>query len=501
MAANHRPSPSRSNLAEISSRFSTVMQNNKSLLLRCELYGMAALSMVDMVTDILMTYRFHETGRQTFALACAACIILNLLLQALGCLMFYWNEPWHKQLKEQFITWSCIKPGVDAYRVATNQYDKHIAMDHRSQMTGNRCVEMVTEGIPGTVIQLSAFVTDTGHSDLSTTAMVSLTTSIATSACISAHLSWHWDLSEEEREKQPQFYGYFPQTLLGQVIVFTQLLLMSLFTLAIRSLSVVLFSLRGGFQLVGAVLGGELCLYLIIKLLRKDFLYWVPIKGWPGIILAFVGRIVIKIAQDWTCVCQFRHPNEVGGYYFVVSMAATILMGIASILLYETDAYIIYVVVGCCIGLVLSFVLLLFSIERNYVRTFFDTRTCSEFVQDCFHLADEDLQKFNVFHFNENKWRSDIGEEVKAWVNESILRWLDEAEEEEGFLDDFAKSIIPDWIVEDPSILNEIRNSQVQELMSDRWKMTSVRLHNNSARWSGSNRSSGNRRNKIKAIA
>ena len=36
----------------------------------------------------------------------------------------------------------------------------------------------------------------------------------------------------------------------------------------------------------------------------------------------------MKVVGDWTAVVQFRHPNEIGGVYFVDSFLVTIAIGI-----------------------------------------------------------------------------------------------------------------------------------------------------------------------------
>mmetsp|Transcript_1268 Transcript_1268/g.2153 ORF Transcript_1268/g.2153 Transcript_1268/m.2153 type:complete len:542 (-) Transcript_1268:22-1647(-) len=495
----------------ISRRFTTFVAEHQTLLRNLELYGMAGLSMADMVTDIMMTLRFLETGASDFALASGICISVTLGLQAVGTFLMNFRMPWRKQLLEQLISWSHIRPGVDAYRVAMDHNDANSAANARSQMTGFRCLEMVCEGIPGTVIQLSALFL---NGDFSPTAIVSLASSILTSACISAHLSYHWDTSEQEREKQPRFYGYFPDSTRGQVIVFSLLLLMSLLTLVIRSLSVILLSWIGGFQLVGAVLGGELAIYLLQKLLRRDFLYWIPSEGFGGLLLAFFLRIIIKVAYDWSSVVQFRHQSEVGGYYSTFTLCFTVALGMVCALIYETDNtsegveyYVeqqlaIQVMGSCCVGLLLSFVVFLFSIKPDYARTFFDTRTASKYIQDSWHSAETDIQKFNCLVFNEVKWRTQIGEEVKAWVNKMLPLWLDAEEEgaldvEGFFFDDYTKSLVPDWIVEDPTILNEIRNERVMEFMTERRSLPILKTSgslalnpHSSQRWSGSQRAS-----------
>ena len=106
--------------------------------------------------------------------------------------------------------------------------------------------------------------------DLSATPVVSLTSSILTSAFISAQLSHEWDASEENRQIQPAFYGYLPSGLKQRGFTLLQLFLVATFNLVIRALSFVILSQRGT-STVMIVFGGELALYFVVKILRGDF--------------------------------------------------------------------------------------------------------------------------------------------------------------------------------------------------------------------------------------
>ena len=67
--------------------------------------------------------------------------------------------------------------------------------------------------------------------------------------------------------------------------------------------------------------GGEILLFLAWKLLRGDFLYWVRVEGIFDAPLSALARVVIKVIVDFTGCLHFRHPYELGGAFFSVSMA------------------------------------------------------------------------------------------------------------------------------------------------------------------------------------
>ena len=60
--------------------------------------------------------------------------------------MVFFTKPPDKQVKEQAIVWTLVKPGVDAYRVATKaQTQAGHKTDARTEMSAMRVAEMVTE--------------------------------------------------------------------------------------------------------------------------------------------------------------------------------------------------------------------------------------------------------------------------------------------------------------------------------------------------------------------
>ena len=67
-------------------------------------------------------------------------------------------------------------------------------------------------------------------------------------------------------------------------------------------------------------IGGEILLYLMWKLLRGDFLYWVRVEGVFGVMFSLVVRILVKVVVDFTGCFHFRHPYELGGAVFSASM-------------------------------------------------------------------------------------------------------------------------------------------------------------------------------------
>ena len=113
-----------------------------------------------------------------------------------------------------------------------------------------------------------------------------------------------------------------------------------------------------------------------------------------------------------------------------------------------------------CAVLLVAFALFLASIEREYVATFFDTRTASAYLADRFMHARKDEQQLEILMINEELWR-DIRGDVKSWLEERLPSWL---EEEPTWFSAYKRSLIPDWAIDDKSLLSRIRNDAVEAL-------------------------------------
>ena len=124
----------------------------------------------------------------------------------------------------------------------------------------------------------------------------------------------------------------------------------------------------------------------------------------------------------------------------------------------QSDATIRLIMICCCSGLVVSLALFLISINQDYVRTFFDTRTTSQYVQDLFVKETRDEIKVQIFTYSEYKWRAGIGGDVKGWLNERVAVWL---EEDPKWFNEYVQSTIPDWVVDNKWHLSRIRQDEI----------------------------------------
>ncbi|GMH67159.1 hypothetical protein TrRE_jg8480, partial [Triparma retinervis] len=358
------------------------------------------------------------------------------------------------QVKEQLILFSLLKPGVDVYRTTMKDKlmarkrreeertrritgekkneEEHITeqlVDERFQLTTGRAIEMCAEAIPGTVIQMSAFL---GSSDF--TALVSLLSSAGSAAFMSAVISYEWDTDPEGRINS-QFYGYIPRGMGRKVLIFALQFTQCFSCLFVRAAALGLLSLRGGREggyAALAFLGAELGVYFAVKIWRNDYVYWLDFEGWKKHAATAIERLIVKLLTDWVSTHQFRIPYEVGGAAYSFSILTTLAFGAWAALGYEKlgegdleEADVRLAMGTCCLCLVGSYGAFLLVIERSHVRSFFDTRTGSQYLcQEWAYYKENKLMK-NMFvilnGYRESYWVPHIGEEVKEWLNNDAL--------------------------------------------------------------------------------
>ena len=72
-------------------------------------------------------------------------------------------------------------------------------------------------------------------------------------------------------------------------------------------------------------LGVDIGIFYLYKIVRGDFFYFLNLAGVMRFITAFLHRFAIKILVNFTMLIQFRHPNEVGGLPFLVSILTSVV--------------------------------------------------------------------------------------------------------------------------------------------------------------------------------
>jgi hypothetical protein len=268
--------------------------------------------------------------------------------------------------------------------------------------------------------------------------------SAITTGFASATISYDWDTDPDKREERPAFYGYIPANASKRTVVFVSMLLFTVGMLLIRCTTIVLLGLMGGswaFLYIGADLG----LYMLVKILRRDFWHWLPLGGNAEIVSSILTRVIIKIIVDFTSIAHFRHPYEVGGAYWLFGLLLTmaslpVSIFIASPYVDERAINIAWTMVKIFLpSSGLCFAIFILTIEKKYWHTFWSTQKSKDMTMACFLVGESDEIKFGVLWNSRHHWVSIEGE-IKKWVD---LNWAKWEEEQPEWWTDVMKAKVP----------------------------------------------------------
>ena len=162
----------------------------------------AMTSMLDLLTDLYVTYMFWSAGKLGYYKASLASLAASMFVQSFLVILQ------NKTLGVQAVLYECLpillgyKPALDAYRVATGAKQKvGTAFHPKVEMTFMKGTEMFSEAIPGVIIQLMAIATANEEEKIATAAWASLALSALSTGFISATMSYDWDTDPQSRGK------------------------------------------------------------------------------------------------------------------------------------------------------------------------------------------------------------------------------------------------------------------------------------------------------------
>jgi len=169
-------------------------------------------------------------------------------------------------------------------------------------------------------------------------------------------------------------------------------------------------------------IGGEIGLYLVFKILRQDFHYWVP--GFP-LIATFLHRIAVKVIVDFTGCLQTRHPYEMGGLGFTISLIWAQAFPFVALQYFEGEIKDIMtglLAMSFIAWLVLN-IIFFCTIDLGYLHTFFGTKTAPQYTCEIFLTSNDDFAKFDTVFGTRIEYTKTIHEQVKEWIAENIHQW------------------------------------------------------------------------------
>ena len=355
---------------------------------------------------------------------------------------------YRKLVKELVPVFTGFKPALDAYRISSGGKQAiGQTFDPVVEMTLIKAGEMFAEAIPGVIIQLMAIARTPELNDVATAAWISLCISALSTGFTSATISYDWDTDPENRQLIPDFYGYVPTNANQRSIVFTTMTLYTSGMLLIRCMTIVILATLG-IAWVFAYIGVDILIYFTVKLVRRDFWYWMPVGGKLEIISSLLARFLVKVITDFTALVQFRHPNEVGGFYWSFSFVLTMGSLPVAVILKErqekgSDSSVVLAkwVTNVVVPLTaILFVIFFTNIDRKYLGTFFSTQRGKDLAKARFRSTEDDATKADAIFNNSRHYWVSIEDEVRTWVEASWSKW---EEEKPKWLDENLRSKIP----------------------------------------------------------
>jgi hypothetical protein len=146
---------------------------------------------------------------------------------------------------------------------------------------------------------------------------------------------------------------------------------------------------------------------------------------------------------------QLRHPNEVGGAYWLFGLLLT--MASLPVSIYIASPHIDERAIGIALSIVnyfipittLCFVVFFLNIERKYWHTFWSMQRSKDMSMSYFLEGENDKMKIEVFGSSRHHWVSIEGE-IKKWVE---LNWAKWEEEKPDWFTDVRKASVPEEFI------------------------------------------------------
>ena len=170
-----------------------------------------------MISDIWVIISYFRIGNKSGAYSLMAMIGSSVSVQLL--LVYAQNRKKSKRviLREMMYVVTFLKPGVDAYRVATGHENKDAMMNPLLELAFGKGTELAFESIPGGLLQAYTFINSPKKTMFF---MISILISTLTTGYSSAMVSYDMDVSVANRKEVPLFYGYIKDGNTERIITF-----------------------------------------------------------------------------------------------------------------------------------------------------------------------------------------------------------------------------------------------------------------------------------------
>jgi len=267
--------------------------------------------MMDMISDAVVIKSYQAIGYISGAYSLIVMIGSSFAIQLLTAYAQNHKKSKWIILREVAFVVTFVKPGVDAYRVATCYETKGTTVSPLIELVIVKMVELAFESVPGSLLQAYVFI---NSPEKTTFFLVSILISTLTTGFASAMISFDMDVSVANRKEVPLLYGYIKDSKFERGITFILLLLLaSLHNLSRTIGTALLLSVSG--RLTFGVIFAEFVLYHLYKIMRRDYIVWLPsLDGGVKFVLAFVLHSVVKVLVDYTGMVSHNSDENTSHY-------------------------------------------------------------------------------------------------------------------------------------------------------------------------------------------
>jgi len=140
---------------------------------------------------------------------------------------------------------------------------------------------------------------------------------------------------------------------------------------------------------------------------------------------------MVKVIADCTGCLHIRHPYEMGGLAFSLSMVWAQAFPFVALQFVEEsdmttkDAITLFLIGSFSVWLILN-VAFFYIIDISYLGTFFGTQTAPQYTCEYFATSTQDYQWWAAVFSNWLSYTKSIHDDVKVWLAANIDRWKDE---------------------------------------------------------------------------
>jgi len=177
------------------------------------------------------------------------------------------------------------------------------------------------------------------------------------------------------------------------------------------------------------IVGGNVAVYLVVKVARNDFWFWPRVEGVAGVFASLLQRLVTKVIVDFTGLLHFRHAKELGGALFTASMVWAQIFPFVALEFFfegemkEKEELRAFLITSCVSWFVLN-VVFFATINRSHIHTFFSTKTAPHYISELFTAEGTgDKEKFKIAFRTRKSYTNSIHDKIKQWVTSNLEDW------------------------------------------------------------------------------